>query len=45
MSPDLHDLGNLFEQLRTRHTVVYYTIVAFTALGLFGLLCLVGAIR
>jgi hypothetical protein len=43
--PDIRDLGNLLEQLRERHTLVYYFVAAFTALGIFGLLCIVGAIR
>ncbi len=43
--PDIHDLGQLLEQLRERHAGVYYAVVAFSALGIFGLLCLVGAIR
>lgn len=45
MSPDIRDLGDLLEQLRTRHTFVYYSVVALTAFGIFGVLCLVGAIR
>ena len=43
--PDIRDLGNLLEQLRERHTVIHYGIVALSALGIFGLLCLVGAIK
>ncbi len=43
--PDIRDFGNLLEQLRQRHTVIYYSIVVLSALGLFGLLCLVGAIK
>ena len=38
--PDIHDLGDLLEQLRTRHAVVYYSVCVFTALGVLGLLCL-----
>lgn len=45
MTPDIHDLGNLLEQLRLRHTVVYYTALIFSALGVLGVLCLLGLLR
>ncbi len=43
--PDIRDLGDLLEQIRMRHATVYYSVVAFTALGIFGLLCLLGIVR
>jgi hypothetical protein len=43
MTPDIRDLSDMLEQLRTRHTVFYYTAIVLSAFGIFGLLCLMGA--
>ena len=39
----IHDLSNLLEALRTRHKVFFDAAIALSALGIFGLLCLMDA--
>lgn len=45
MTPDIRDLDNLLEALRTRHAVFYYTAIVLSALGVFGVACLLGLLR
>ena len=45
MTPDIHDLDDLLEELRTRHAVFYYTAIVLSALGVLGLACLLGLLR
>ena len=45
MTPDIRDLDSLLEALRTRHAVFYYTSIVLSALGVFGLACLLGLLR
>jgi hypothetical protein len=42
MSPDIQDLNDLLEALRTRHAFVYYTFVFLSALGVLGIFCITG---
>ena len=42
--PDIHDLSELFEALRTRHTAVYWTAITLMGFGVLGLLCLFNAL-
>jgi hypothetical protein len=45
MSPDIHDLSDLLEALRTRHTIFYWVALVLSALGVFGIFCLLGSFR
>jgi hypothetical protein len=45
MTPDIRDLDNLLEALRARHAVFYYTAIVLSALGVFGVACLLGLLR
>lgn len=41
---DIHELGELLEAMRTRHTMVFYMGLVLSALGVLGLICLFNAI-
>jgi len=38
------DLESLLEQLHERHRLFYHAAILFSALGIFGLLCLLGVL-
>lgn len=42
--PDIKDLGELLEALRTRDTLVYYVGLVLSAIGMLGIVCLLNAI-
>lgn len=42
VTPDIRDLDSLLTQLWERHRVFYSVMVVLSALGIFGLACLLG---
>ena len=42
--PDIKDLGELLEALRTRHTMIFYLGLTLSAFGVLGIVCLLEAV-
>jgi hypothetical protein len=42
--PSIDDLNSLLSQLRERHAIVFYALTILAALGILGIVCLMGTL-